>query len=84
MEPGQEEALQRCPFNASVPLVMIIHGWSVRGSCLLGRERALLAATSVRSLHAAEVATPELGVQSFLGGGSPVSPSRAGGAVHSY
>ncbi|KAL7980297.1 hypothetical protein Chor_014626 [Crotalus horridus] len=29
MEPGQEEALQQCPFNASVPLVMIIHGWSV-------------------------------------------------------
>ncbi|XP_070619456.1 hepatic triacylglycerol lipase [Erythrolamprus reginae] len=29
IEPGQEGALQQCPFNASLPLVMLIHGWSV-------------------------------------------------------
>ncbi|XP_026537842.1 hepatic triacylglycerol lipase-like isoform X2 [Notechis scutatus] len=29
IEPHQEGALQQCPFNASLPLVMVIHGWSV-------------------------------------------------------
>lgn len=56
IEPSQEEALKQCPFNASLPLVMIIHGWSVRALVWGEREggrRACLAATSVCSLHAA-------------------------------